>query len=93
MSIFYFALPVFWILFFLVKYKYRYIMMPKFINFWHHYINNSVMNTDTQQSNATLKRFAPNQAAIIPAVKLIKADSLDCVAFNMAGNVIIDKVT
>nr|WP_330405138.1 hypothetical protein [Lachnoanaerobaculum umeaense] len=40
-----------------------------------------------------MKRFAPNHAAIIPIIKLIIADVLDIVAFNMAGNVITERVT
>jgi hypothetical protein len=46
-----------------------------------------------QHSSATLKRFAPNRAAIIPAIKLISAAVFDIVAFNIEGKVITERVT
>lgn len=57
------------------------------------HIKNSVTNTKTQQSIATLKRFAPNQAAVRPAIKLIIPDIFEDVEFIIAGKVITAKVT
>lgn len=46
-----------------------------------------------QQSIATLKRFAPYQAAVRPAIKLIIPDIFEDVEFIIAGKVITAKVT
>ena len=56
-------------------------------------MNNSVTNTTEQQSNATLKRLAPNQAATIPAINAKPPEISDCVAWIIAGNVITASVT
>ena len=56
-------------------------------------IKYSIINTNVQHISATLKRFAPNHAAMIPTIKLISPEVFDMVACNMAGKVITDSVT
>lgn len=56
-------------------------------------IKYSIINTNVQHNSATLKRFAPNHAAMIPTIKLISPEVFDMVACNMAGKVITDSVT
>lgn len=53
----------------------------------------SITNTNVQHSSATLKRFAPYHAAMIPIIKLRSPEVCDIVACNMAGKVITDSVT
>ncbi len=56
-------------------------------------IKYSIISTRLQHRSATLKRFAPNHAAIIPTIKLTSAADFDIVAFNIAGKVITERVT
>ncbi len=58
-----------------------------------HTIKYSITNTNVQHISATLKRLAPNHAAMIPTIKLIRPEVFDMVACNMAGKVITDSVT
>jgi hypothetical protein len=56
-------------------------------------MNNSIMNTVTQQKMETCKRLLQYQAVIIPTIRAAKPDIMLLVAFIMAGNVITASVT
>ncbi len=56
-------------------------------------MNNSMMNTVTQQKIETCKRLLPYHAVMTPTIRAANPDITLFVALIMAGNVITARVT